>query len=64
MLHTSTPALGDEQVLDIELDRNTMFRQAPPSRQCSDPWEMEAEAELLRAPPIPVTATPGESACL
>ncbi len=58
MLHANTPALGDEQVLDVELDRNTVFRQVPPSKQGLDPWNLDSES--LPAPPKPAPVPPGE----
>ena len=58
MLHASTPALGDEQVLDVELDRNTVFRKVPPSKQGLDPWNLDSESRL--PPPKPEPAHPGE----
>ena len=58
MLHANTPALGDEQVLDVELDRNTLFRQVPPLTQGADPWNLDSESRP--APPKPVLALPGE----
>ncbi|KAH9080267.1 hypothetical protein EDB83DRAFT_960416 [Lactarius deliciosus] len=57
MLHTNTPVLGDEQVLDVELDRNTVFRQIPPSKHGLDPWNLDSES--LPASPKPVPALPG-----
>ncbi|KAI9465012.1 hypothetical protein BJY52DRAFT_1184056 [Lactarius psammicola] len=57
MLHVNTPALGDEQVLDVELDRNTVFRQVPPSKQCLDPWNLGYES--LPAPSEPGPAISG-----
>ncbi|KAH9065190.1 hypothetical protein EDB87DRAFT_1679698 [Lactarius vividus] len=57
MLHTNTPALGDEQVLDVELDRNTVFRHLPPSKHGLDPWTSDSES--LPASPKPVLALPG-----
>jgi len=57
MLHANTPALGDEQVLDVELDRNTVFRQVPPSEQGLDPWNLDSESRL--PPPKPEPAHPG-----
>ncbi|KAI9443449.1 hypothetical protein H4582DRAFT_1924809 [Lactarius indigo] len=58
MLHTNTPALGDEQVLDVELDRNTVFRQIPPSEHGLDPWNLDSES--LPTSPKPVPALPSE----
>ncbi|KAH8977976.1 hypothetical protein EDB86DRAFT_2996886 [Lactarius hatsudake] len=52
----NTPVLGDEQVLDVELDRNTVFRQIPPSKHGLDPWNLDSES--LPASPKPVPALP------
>ena len=57
MLHANTPVLGDAQVLDVELDRNTRFRLVPPSKQSVDPWSLDSES-LPAAKPAPTI--PGE----
>ena len=57
MLHANTPVLGDAQVLDVELDRNTRFRLVPPSKQGVDPWNLDSES-LPAAKPAPTI--PGE----
>jgi hypothetical protein len=58
MLHANTPALGDEQVLDVELDRNTEFCPVPAFKQGLDPWNLDSESRP--APPKPAPALPGE----
>jgi hypothetical protein len=53
MLHAGTPVIGDEQVLDIEFDRNTVFRSAANSAQCLDPWNLYIESPRTRIAPGP-----------
>jgi hypothetical protein len=52
-LHANTPALGDEQVLDVELDRNTVFRHVPPPKQGLDPWILDSESQPAPVKPAP-----------
>jgi hypothetical protein len=52
-LHANTPALGDEQVLDVELDRNTVFRHVPPPKQGLDPWNLDSESQPAPVKPAP-----------
>ena len=52
-LHVNTPTLGDEQVLDVELDRNTVFRHVPPSKQGLDPWNSDSEHQPALVNPAP-----------
>ena len=56
MLHAGAPVLGDEQVLDVELDRHTMFLPVDEPTQGPDPWDLRhgssrAQAEPAVAPP-------------
>ena len=60
MLHTNTPVLGDEQVLDVELDRNTVFRQVSPPNQGLDPWNLDSESRPPPPKPAPALPSPGE----
>jgi hypothetical protein len=59
MLHGGTPVLGDEQVLDIELDRNTVFRPVANYTQCLEPWSLNNESPRTQVEPEP--AFPGVS---
>ncbi|KAI9452441.1 hypothetical protein F5148DRAFT_502809 [Russula earlei] len=53
MLRAGVPALGDEQVLDIELDRHTVFRPVAEPTQGSDPWNLYCEApRIIKADPV------------
>ena len=40
MIHAGPPVLGDEQVLDVELDRHTMFLPVNELTQGPDPWDL------------------------
>ena len=57
MLHAGTPVLGDEQVLDVELDRHTMFRNVIDNpTQGPDTWALchgssRVQLEPAAAPP-------------
>jgi hypothetical protein len=57
MLHAATPVLGDEQVLDVELDRHTVFRTVVENpTQGPDPWALchapsRVQPEAAAAPP-------------
>jgi len=53
MLHAGTPVLGDEQVLDVELDRHTVFRPAVEPTQGTDPWDLHLESLRVKAEPAP-----------
>ena|SRR5260221_1736698 len=60
MLHAATPVLGDEQVLDVELDRHTMFRTVVDNpTQGPDPWPLCHGSS--RVQPEPAAAPPGGS---
>ena len=57
MLHAATPMLGDEQVLDVELDRHTMLRTVVDNpTQAPDTWALchgssRVQSEPAAAPP-------------
>jgi hypothetical protein len=51
MLHAGTPVIGDEQVLDIEFDRNTVFRSAANSTQSLDPRNLYIESPRTKVEP-------------
>jgi hypothetical protein len=57
MLRSGAPVLGDEQVLDIELDRNTVFPPVANSTQGLDPWNLYNESPRTHIEPEP--AFPG-----
>jgi hypothetical protein len=59
MLHGGMPVLGDEQVVDVELDRHTVFRAAVEPAQAPDPWNLHLESLRVKAEPAP--APPGMS---
>lgn len=46
--------LGDEQVLDVELDRHTIFRPAVEPTQGTDPWNLDFESLRVKVDPAPV----------
>ncbi|KAI0264001.1 hypothetical protein BC834DRAFT_885036 [Gloeopeniophorella convolvens] len=47
-IHAGTPVLGDEQVLDVELDRNTVLLPATSATEAVDPWSLGADALPIR----------------
>ncbi|KAH9969895.1 hypothetical protein BC827DRAFT_1263053 [Russula dissimulans] len=53
MLHGGMPVLGDEQVVDVELDRHTVFRAAVEPAQAPDPWNLHLESLRVKAEPAP-----------
>lgn len=60
MLHAATPVLGDEQVLDVELDRHTVFRTVVDNpTHGPDPWALCHASS--RVQPEPAVAPPGGS---
>lgn len=60
MLHSGASVFGDEQVLDVELDRNTMFRPVTKPTQDAEPWNSYYSSPRVQADPVP--ALPGGSA--
>jgi hypothetical protein len=59
MLRAGVPVLGDEQVLDVELDRNTVFRPVANSIKRPDPLFLYNESRHNQVEPGP--AIPGMS---
>jgi hypothetical protein len=60
MLHAGTSVLGDEQVLDVELDRHTVFRPVTERTLSPDPWDLHhGSPPRVQAEPAP--ALPGMS---
>lgn len=57
MLHAGGAVLGDEQVLDIELDRNTVFLPVDKPTPGLDPWNFHHGSSRVQAEPAP--ALPG-----
>jgi len=57
MLHSGAPVFGDEQVLDVELDRNTVFRPVTKPTQDAEPWNSYYSSPRVQADPVP--ALPG-----
>jgi hypothetical protein len=56
-LQVGAPVLGDEQVLDVELDRHTVFLPTAKPTHGSDPWDLDDASTRFRAEPAP--ALPG-----
>ena len=56
-LQAGSPALGDEQVLDVELDRHTVFLPTTEHARGSDPWHWDHGSSRVQTDPEP--ALPG-----
>lgn len=56
-LQVGAPVLGDEQVLDVELDRHTVFLPTAKHTEGSDPWNWDHGSTRVHAEPAP--ALPG-----
>jgi hypothetical protein len=56
-LQVGAPVLGDEQVLDVELDRHTVFLPMAKHTHGSDPWDLDHTSIRVQAEPAP--ALPG-----
>jgi hypothetical protein len=54
MLHAGASVLGDEQVLDVELDRQTAFLPVDEPTQGPDPWDLRHGSSRAQAEPAAV----------
>ncbi|KAH9984963.1 hypothetical protein BJV77DRAFT_1071691 [Russula vinacea] len=52
-LQAGSPVLGDEQVLDVELDRHTVFLPTFEHTQGSDPWNWDHGSPRIQPEPAP-----------
>jgi hypothetical protein len=52
-LQAGSPVLGDEQVLDVELDRHTVFLPTVQQTQGSDPWNWDNGSPRIHTEPAP-----------
>ena len=59
MLQSGTPVLGDEQVLDVELDRQTVFLPVNEPTPGPDPWDLRQMSSRAQAEPAVIL--PGAS---
>jgi hypothetical protein len=56
-LQVGAPVPGDEQVLDVELDRHTVFLPTAKDTHGSDPWDLDHASNRVQTEPAP--ALPG-----
>lgn len=54
MLRAGAPVLGDEQVLDVELDRQTAFLPVDEPTHGPDPWDLRHGSSRAHAEPAAV----------